>query len=151
MKLYCESVFMSNLQIHTGKDTNTELNFSIGVSGSFIPPYLNKVHTVYTGNWYTSPALSLFLHRVKTSSSGTVCGNREGMPPPSQKLLVCEIQAVTSDSLMTMKWCDRQDVRMLFTLHSDEIVNTGKHDWKTKQSIMKPKCTVDCSCKISVQ
>jgi surface antigen len=28
---------------------------------------------------------------------------------------------------MAMKWHNRQDVRMFSTLHSDEIVNTGKH------------------------
>jgi hypothetical protein len=27
-------------------------------------------------------------------------------------------------------------------------VNTGKRDWKTKQLIMKSKCTVDYNCKI---
>jgi hypothetical protein len=65
------------------------------------------------------------------------------MSPLSQKLLKGEVQSVTSDLFMAMKWHDRQDVRMLSTLHSDEIVNTGKHDWKTKQPIMKPKCIVD--------
>jgi hypothetical protein len=42
------------------------------------------------------------------------------MPPVSQKLLAGEVQSVISDLLMAMKWCDRQDVRMLSTLHSDE-------------------------------
>jgi hypothetical protein len=53
------------------------------------------------------------------------------MSPLSQKLLAGEIRSVTSGSLMVMKWCDSRDVRMLSTLHSDEIVNTGKRDWKT--------------------
>jgi hypothetical protein len=39
-------------------------------------------------------------------------------------------------------------MRMPSTLHSDETVNTGKRDWKTKQLIMKPKCTVDYNCKM---
>jgi hypothetical protein len=70
------------------------------------------------------------------------------MPPLLQKLLAGEIQSVVSDLLMAMKWCDTQDARMLSTLHSDETVINGKHDWKTKQTIMKPKCTVDYSCKM---
>jgi hypothetical protein len=37
---------------------------------------------------------------------------------------------------------------MLSTLHSDETVNTGKHDWKIKHLIMKPKYTVDYNCKM---
>jgi hypothetical protein len=70
------------------------------------------------------------------------------MPPLSQKLLKCEVQSVTSDLFMAMKWLDRQDVRTLSTLHSDETVNTGKHDWTTKQSIMKPKHIMNYSHKI---
>jgi hypothetical protein len=128
---------VSNFQIYTGKDTNIQLNPDIGVSGSVVATlialYLNKGHTVYTDNWYNSPALSLFLHKQKTNSCGTVCGNRKGMPPLSQKLLAGEVQSMTSDSLMVMTWCDRRDVRVLSTLHSDEIVNTGKRDWKTKK------------------
>jgi hypothetical protein len=42
---------------------------------------------------------------------------------------------------MTMKWCGRWNVRMLSTLHSDDIVKTGKPDWK-------PKCIVDYSRKM---
>jgi hypothetical protein len=37
---------------------------------------------------------------------------------------------------------------MLSILHSDETVNTGKCEWKTKQSIMKLKHTVVYSCKM---
>jgi hypothetical protein len=70
------------------------------------------------------------------------------MPPLSQKLFAGEVQTEGRDSLMAIKWCDRQDVRMLSTFHSDKNVNTGKCDWKTKQPIMKPKCTVDYSCKM---
>jgi hypothetical protein len=55
---------------------------------------------------------------------------------------------MASDSLMAMKWCVRRDGRMLPILHSDEIVNNGKRDWKTKQPIMKQKYIVDYSCKI---
>jgi hypothetical protein len=156
IKLYllcdCETGYVSNFRVYTGKDTNIELNPDLGVSGSvvttLIAPYLNEGHTVYTDNWYTSPALSLFLHKLKTNSCGTVRGNRKGMPSLSRKLLAGEVQSVTSDSLMAIKWCDRRDVRMLSTLHSDEIVNTGKRDWKTKEPIMKPKCIVDYSCKM---
>jgi hypothetical protein len=43
----------------------------------------------------------------------------------------------------------RQDVRMLSTLQPDETVNTGRHDWKTKAAIMKPKCIVNYSSKKS--
>jgi hypothetical protein len=47
-----------------------------------------------------------------------------------------------------MKWCDKWDVRMLSTLHSDETVNNAQCEWKKKQSVMKSKCIVDYSCKM---
>jgi hypothetical protein len=63
IKLYllcgCKAGYVSNFRIYTRKDTNTELNPDIGVSGSvvttFIAPYLTRGHTVHTDNWYTSP------------------------------------------------------------------------------------------------
>jgi hypothetical protein len=66
---------------------------------------------------------------------------------PSQKLLAGEVQAVTSDSLISMKWCVRQDVGTFSTLHPNEIMNIGKCELKTKDPIMKPKCTVHYSWK----
>jgi hypothetical protein len=47
-----------------------------------------------------------------------------------------------------MKQCGCWVLRKVPTLHSDETVNTGKCDWKTKQLNMKPKCTVDYNCKV---
>jgi hypothetical protein len=49
---------------------------------------------------------------------------------------------------MAVQWCDRRDARTLSTLHSDKIMNSGKHDWKSKQPIMKLKCIVDYSFKM---
>jgi hypothetical protein len=58
IKLYllcdCETGYVSNFRVYTGKDTNTELNPDMGVSGSVVTTlialYLNKGHTVYTDN-----------------------------------------------------------------------------------------------------
>jgi hypothetical protein len=129
---------VSNFGYRQTKYTNNKLNPDIGVSGLVIvtltAPYLSKGHPVYTDNWYTNPVLSLFLHELD---------NRKVMSPLSQNLLTGEVQSVTSDSLVAMKWCDRQDVRMLSTLHSDEIGNTGKCERKTRELVMKPKCMVD--------
>jgi hypothetical protein len=90
----------------------------------------------------------LLLHKLKNIPAGAVCGNRAVTPPLSQKHLAGEVQSVTSDSFMAMNWCDTQDVRMLCTIHSDEIVSIRKQDWKTKRPITKLKCIVDYSCKM---
>jgi hypothetical protein len=39
--------------------------------------------------------------------------------PPVSKLLPGEVHSVSTDLLMAVKWCDREDVRLLPTLHSD--------------------------------
>lgn len=69
----------------TRKDAVIELNLDMGMSGpvvtTLIALYLNKGHSVYTDNWYSSPSLSLFLHILKTNSCGTVQGKRKGIPP----------------------------------------------------------------------
>jgi hypothetical protein len=49
-----------------------------------------------------------------------------------------EVQSVASDSLMTMKWCDKPDVRMFSSLQLDET------DWKM-EPILKPKYILDYS------
>jgi hypothetical protein len=65
IKLYLQFDYgyVLNFWVYTGKDTNIEFNPDIGVSGSvfttLIASYLNKGHSVYTDNWYTSPALSV--------------------------------------------------------------------------------------------
>jgi hypothetical protein len=66
----------------------------------------------------------------------------------SEKLLSGEVLKVSSYSLKTMMLCDRWDVRMLSTLHSDEIVNNEKGDWRTEKLTMKPKYVVDYSCQM---
>jgi hypothetical protein len=87
--------------------------------------------------------LSLFLPKLKNSSCGYSMLKLKGLTPLSQRLLAGQVQKKNIDLLVAMKWCDRKDIKMLSALHSDEIVNNGKCDWKTKQLIMKLKCIVD--------
>lgn len=55
-----------------------------------------------------------------------------------------EVQSITSDSLMIMKWCDRWDVRMHSTLHSYEA-EYWKLCLQNKKPIVKAKHIVDCN------
>jgi len=42
-------------------------------------PYLNKGHSLFTDNFYTSPKLALYLHKRKINTCGTVRKNRKLM------------------------------------------------------------------------
>lgn len=64
--------------------------------------------------------LSLFLYKLKINACGTVQDKRKWVHLLSQKLSSREIESMASDSLRTMKWRDKPDVRMLSSLHFDE-------------------------------
>jgi len=99
--------------------------------------YLNKGHTLYTDNWYTSPILSMYLHNKKTNTCGTVRCNRRGMPPFTKtKFQPGQTESKHTDKMLTIKWMDRREVHMLTTIHEDEQLPIQKHGKIT----MKPKC-----------
>jgi hypothetical protein len=56
-----------------------------GLKQKFTPLWIRL--QIYTDNWYTTPALSIFILKLKTNSCGTVQGNRKGMPPLSQTFI----------------------------------------------------------------
>jgi hypothetical protein len=66
-----------------------------------------------------SPVLHYpFLHKLKINNCGKLLCNRKHMPLLPQKFLLCKIQSVTTGSGMAMKWCNRQDMRILFIFHT---------------------------------
>lgn len=80
----CETGYILDFIVYTGEQTEIELYQDLGVSGSvvttLIQPYLDKGHSLFTDNWYTSPVLSTYLFQHKTNSCGTVRANRKNMP-----------------------------------------------------------------------
>lgn len=63
---------------------NESLSKELGMSGkvdlSLLTDYLDKGHTLYVDNWYTSPILFAYLHNKKTNACGTAKKNRKNMP-----------------------------------------------------------------------
>ena len=48
----------------------------------------------------------------------------------------------SSDSLLALVWKDKKDVKMLSTMHSSSMEDTGKKD-KSDNPIEKPTCVID--------
>ena len=48
---------------------------------TLLEPYLERGHTVYLDNYYTTPRLAKYLLDHNTKLVGTVRPNRKGMPP----------------------------------------------------------------------
>jgi len=128
--------------IYTGKTTRlVSCDANLGKSGAVVKTlmkkYLNKGHTLYTNNWYTSPILSMYLHKKKTNTCGTVRRNRRGMPPfKKTKFQPGQTESKHTGEMLTIKWMDHREVHMLTTKHEDEQLPIQKHGKVT----MKPKC-----------
>jgi hypothetical protein len=73
--------------VHTGVTTEIEPGREFGVSGvmALMETYLQKGHTVWMDNWYSSPQLYDHLHKNKTNTCGTVRRNRKVLPKFAKK------------------------------------------------------------------
>lgn len=153
IKLYvlcdCETGYILDFNVYIGKETDIDSNKNplLGITGAVVvklmTPYLDKGHSLYTDNFYTSPALSLFLLDRNTNTCGTVRQNRRGMPELRGKLNKGEISWKSSEKLLALRWKDRREVTMLSTMHENKIITLPKLDRKTGENIKKPLCVVD--------
>ncbi|XP_050499979.1 piggyBac transposable element-derived protein 4-like, partial [Diabrotica virgifera virgifera] len=142
----CETGYVLNFIVYTGSKTEIELYKDLGISGSVVTTlmksYLDKGHSLFTYNWYTSPTLSTYLFEHKTNTCGTVRTNRKQMPDLSGKLEKGETKSMVSDNMLAVRWKDRRDVNMLTTFHKDQMINVNKTNMKTGESVKKPECVV---------
>ncbi|KAG8239405.1 hypothetical protein J437_LFUL017987 [Ladona fulva] len=135
------------LVVDSGETTDIEeqgyeLGKSGDIVGTLIKPYLEKGHTLFVDNWYSSPALFLWLHNKVTNACGIVRKNRKHMPK-MEKLKKGNIQFMCSDILLALKWCNRREVWMLSTCHDSRMLESSKVDYKTGKKIFKPNCVLD--------
>ncbi|XP_022904015.2 piggyBac transposable element-derived protein 4-like [Onthophagus taurus] len=141
----CETGYVLNFIVYTGKQTEIELYQDLGVSGSVVTtlmqPYLDKGHSLFTDNWYTSPTLSTYLFQHKTNTCGTVRTNRKQMPNLSGNLKKGETTSMASDNILAVRWKDRREVNMLTTFHKDQMIQ-NKKDRNTGEFVKKPECVV---------
>ncbi|XP_008184865.1 piggyBac transposable element-derived protein 4-like [Acyrthosiphon pisum] len=151
IKLYvmcdCETDFILNFIVYTGATVYKDpLEDILGKSGVIVKdlmkPYLNKGYSLFTDNFYTSPQLSMYLHKRKTNTCGTVRKNRKLMPSIEGKLKLGEREARCTDKLLAIHWKDRRDVYMLTSMNTNEMVDTKNIDRKTGKKYLKPQYCV---------
>ncbi|XP_038823658.1 piggyBac transposable element-derived protein 4-like, partial [Salvelinus namaycush] len=74
--------FVQDIIVYTGSTTDIKHYEGLGVSGSVVmtmlAPHLDKGHTLYMDNWYSSPTLFQHLLSNSTGACGTVRSNRKG-------------------------------------------------------------------------
>ena len=131
----CDSgnAYCSQFQLYTGKSNQQASTFgrTYDIVCGLLQPYLNKRHILFTDNYYTSPILARFLLDNGTGITGTVRGNRKGMPKivKEKKLKTKgELIAMTNGPFVVVKLQDSKDVTLLSTVHTSKKVNIGKRD-----------------------
>jgi hypothetical protein len=143
----CKTGFVLDIIIYTGKQTEIQKKNYIGISGNVVvtllEPYLERGHTLFIDNWYSSPTLFKYLYDHRTNACGTVRRNRIGMPKFVKKLKRGETEAFHTDEMMALAWKDKKDVTMLTTVHKNVFKPTGKVNYVTKIPISKPESIVD--------
>ncbi|KAG8223623.1 hypothetical protein J437_LFUL003491 [Ladona fulva] len=144
----CETNYILDFIVYTGEtrdidEQGYELGKSGDIVGTLIKPYLEKGHMLFVDNWYSSPALFLWLHNKTTNACGTVRKNRKHMPKMEEKLKKGNIQFMCSDILLALRWCDRREVWVLSTCHDSRILESSKVDYKMGKKNIKPNCVLD--------
>lgn len=140
----CETGFIMDFIVYVGSKTSLNYQEHLGVTGSIVTtllePFLNKGHSLFVDNYYSSPALFEYLHQYKTGACGTVQKNRAGLPIFEELDEPGEQVFYHTDNLLALQWHDKGDVTMLSTLHKPVMVPTRKVDFVTKQQKIKPLC-----------
>lgn len=128
--------------VYSGLETEISVfHENLGKSGNIVmtlmKDYLGKSHNLYVDNWYTSPTLVSTLHLNQTNSCGIIKKNRKYVPNVPNKLQKGEISFRSTETLLCIQWQDKREVWMLTSLHSTDIVQTVKLDYRSKLPIKK--------------
>lgn len=84
---------------------------------SFVADFLGKGHFLFVDNWYTSSALFDYLRSRQTNACGAVHTNRKGLLKLAEKLRQGEVERSYMNTMLALKWRDRQNIHMLSTMH----------------------------------
>lgn len=142
----CQTGYVLDFVVYTGTDVDIAQNDPLGFSGAVVKHlmvnFLGKNHILYTDNYYTSPILSQYLKEHRTESCGTVHATRNGFPtfPNTQR---GDCVKKKSGNILALKWHDKRPVHMLTTIHKGEMVDSGKVEHGTCNSILKPDAVLD--------
>ena len=104
--------------------------------------YLDRNHSLYTDNYYTSPTLAKFLLEHRTGSCGTVRGGWKGWPKFDGGARNT-LQWKKCDSMLAIAWEDRRTMKMLTTVNEGKMVDSEKVNHRTKEVIQKPDAVID--------
>lgn len=136
---FCDSntAYVSRFKVYLGKaqdpDGEDEPRSTIGKAGAVVARLTNdfhhKWHNLFTDNWYTSPALCLFLQSRGINTCGTVRVNRKGFPQDLKQLKASTLprgatHVRVSKGMVAMSRKDNKLVNFLSTIHNPDDTTT---------------------------
>lgn len=133
--------YTHRLMVYGGKNDES-ITTPTNVVMRLCEDFVDKGHTLYTDNWYTSIDLARKLLHRETHLVGTVRKNRRGL---SKKVISTKLKRghyiaeESRDGITVLKWKDKRDVLVLSTKHSkrfQEITKRGK-------KVSKPQIVID--------
>lgn len=132
--------FLLNMLIYTGRGTVTnEKGHAYAVVAELMKNYLQKGHSLYIDNFYSSTDLGEYLINNRTNMCGTLRSNRKRNPSfvIRKKLKRGETcWRRNRKNIIVLKWKDKRDVLMISTKHTASMVRATSS--KGKESI-KPQ------------
>jgi len=161
IKLFClaeDSGYIYRFRVYAGKQdpANTmtsamppdcaDFNKTEQVVVYMALPLLDKGHTLFMDNWFSSCRLFDYLHHRQTTASGTMRSNRVPLPVRQSAPEVGQSVAFRSGPLLCLKYKDKKDKYMLSTYHSEEMVKPPRSRGRPTseaEAKLKPQCIVD--------
>lgn len=141
-KLCSKNGYTHRFQIYDGKNSDIAKFTPTNVVMMLSQDIIEKGHTIYVDNWYTSLDLAQQLIKKNTHLVGTIRSNRRGLDKEvvGKKLKPGDIFGKEHKTGITLlKWRDKRDILALSTKHSVDTVNITV---KGRASI-KPALIVD--------
>ena len=133
-----------NFKIYTSQDQG-DLPASTRSVLELNEDLLDQRYNIFLDNWFSSPDLFMRLRDQRTNACGTVRLNRKQMPYDLKTVKLKkrgEHAFRSTDSVLALVWKDKKDVKMLSTMQSASMEDSGKKG-KSGNPIEKPNCFLE--------
>ncbi|CAF3196066.1 unnamed protein product [Rotaria sp. Silwood2] len=126
----CKTGFIIDFIVYFDSKTEFSYQKQLGVTGCIVTTllerFLNKGHSLFVDNYYSSPILFEYLPQYKTGACGTVRNDRAGLPVFEEKQKPGKQVFYHMDNLLALRWVDNRKVTMLSNLHEPIMVPIKK-------------------------
>jgi len=117
--------YVWNLEMYTGKKSETEVGLTKKVVTSLCQPLYNTGHHVYMDNYFSSPALFCELKQNQLGACGTLRTNRTGVPASIKTAKLTKKKCGTvidrdADDMLYIAWFDKRQVTVMSSVHNTQ-------------------------------